>query len=156
MKFGLKWLAAGAMLALPLSAQALLADCTVAGSGVAFGSYASPGSTSSTGTGTVTVTCTGLGLLVSYTIQLNAGNGTFATRLLKSGVTNSLNYNMYTDTARTIVWGDGSASTSTVSDSYLLSIGSNARSYTAYGLIPASQNKPAGTYTDTLTITITY
>ncbi|AMO99842.1 spore Coat Protein U domain protein [Collimonas arenae] len=156
MKPGLKWLAAGAMLALPLSAQALLADCTVAGSGVAFGSYASPGSTTATGTGTVTVTCTGLGLLVSYTIQLSAGNGTFATRLLKSGVTNALNYNMYTDTARTIVWGDGSAGTSTVSDSYLLSIGSNARNYTAYGLIPASQSKPAGTYTDTLTITITY
>ena len=62
MKPGLKWLAASAMLPLPLSAQALLADCTVAGSGVAFGSYASPGGTSTTGTGTVT--CTGIGLLI--------------------------------------------------------------------------------------------
>ncbi|WP_395826979.1 spore coat U domain-containing protein [Collimonas sp.] len=156
MKPGLKWLAASMLLALPLSAQALLADCTVAGTGVAFGSYASPGSTSATGTGTVTVTCNGLGLLVSYTIQLTAGNGTFPTRLLKSGATNSLSYNIYTDNARSIVWGDGSAGTSTVTDSYLLSLGNNARNYKAYGLIPGGQNQPAGTYTDTLTITITY
>lgn len=156
MKHMLKCLLSLGMLALPLSAHALLASCTVAATGITFTAYVSPGGANSDSTGNSAVTCTGLGLLVSYTVTLSAGNGTFASRSLVFATTNILSYNMYTDTGRTIVWGDGSAGTSTVSDSYLLSIGSTTRNYTVYGRIPGGQNRRGGTYTDTVTMTVTF
>jgi spore coat protein U-like protein len=156
MKPALKWLAAACFLALPLSAHALLATCTVATTGIVFPAYASPGSTDADSTGDVAVTCSALVAgLGSYTISVSTGAGTYANRKLSSGA-NFLNYNMFTDTGRTIVWGDGTASTQTVSDNYLILVTPTVRHYTAYGRVPGSQNKPAGTYTDTVTVTVTY
>lgn len=156
MKHALKCLLSLCMLALPLSAHALLANCTVVATGITFTPYVSPGGASVTGTGNSAVTCSGLGVLVNYTITLSAGNGTFASRSLIFATTNILSYNLYTDTGRTLIWGDGSAGTNTVSDSYLLSLGNTTRNYTVYGLIGGGQNKRAGTYTDTLTMTVTF
>ena len=57
----------------------------------------------------------------------------------------------------TTVWGDGSGGSSAVTDSYLLGVGGNARSYTAYAKLPAGQALAgAGTYTDTLIVTIAF
>ncbi|MGB7193096.1 MAG: spore coat U domain-containing protein [Collimonas pratensis] len=156
MKHTLKCLLSLSMLALPLSAQALLASCTVAATGITFPAYVSPGGGNADATGNSAVTCSGLGLLVNYTITLSAGNGTFASRSLVFATVNILSYNMFTDTGRTTIWGDGSAGTSTVSDSYLLSLGNTTRNYTVYGRVPGGQNKRAGTYTDTVTMTITF
>ncbi|WP_194270556.1 Csu type fimbrial protein [Glaciimonas soli] len=156
MKKHLKWFTVIFALTAPLSAHALLADCSVAATGISFGPYASPGTTGITNPGgNVAVTCNGLGLLVSYTITLSAGNGTFANRLLKLG-SNTITYNVYSNSTYTQIWGDGTSGTSTISDSYILSLGSVVRNYPAYGSIPGGQNKPAGTYSDTLTVTITY
>lgn len=152
----LSGLLACSALVFPVSAHAILANCTVAGTGIVFPNYVSPGGASATSTGTIGVTCTGLGLLVSYTIQLSAGSGSFANRALVFASTNVLNYNMYVDSTRLSIWGDGTSGTSTVSDSYLLSIGNNLRNYTVYGLVPGGQNKPAGTYTDHIIITLTF
>jgi spore coat protein U-like protein len=157
MKPALKWLAAAWLLALPLSAQALLSTCTVATTGITFPAYASPGSANSDSTGDVAVTCTAtlLAGTGSYTIAISTGSGAFTNRTLISG-THFLNYNLYTDSARSIVWGDGTGGTQTVSDSYLILLTPTTRHYTAYGRVPGSQNKPAGTYTDTVTVTVTY
>jgi spore coat protein U-like protein len=156
MKRCLKWIASLSMLVLPLSAHALLASCTVAATGITFPAYVSPGGGNADSTGNSAVTCTGLGLLVSYTVTLSTGHGTFPSRSLVFATTNILTYNMYTDTGRTIIWGDGSTGTSTVSDSYLLSLGSTTRNYTVYGRVPGGQIKPAGTYTDIVTMTVTF
>lgn len=157
MKRRLQSLFAVGMLALPLSAHALLSTCTVSTTGITFPAYTSPGGALADSTGDVAVTCTAtlLAGTGSYTIAISAGSGTFATRTLKSGA-NALNYNIYTDSARSIVWGDGSGTTQTESDSYLILLTPTTRHYTPYGRIPAAQNKPAGTYTDTVTVTITY
>lgn len=153
MKHCLQRIAALSILMLPLSANALLSTCTVTATGITVPSYASPGNTTVNGTGSVDVTCS-LGLAVSYTISLSAGSGSFANRKLISGA-NFLNYNMYTDTGRTTIWGDGSAGTSTVSASFLIWVG-GAQSYTVYMSVPGGQNQPAGTYIDTPTVTVTY
>ncbi|HWX00553.1 spore coat U domain-containing protein [Collimonas sp.] len=157
MKHALKCLVSLCMLALPLSAHALLATCTVSATGITFPAYTSPGGAIADSTGDIAVTCTATLVIGtgSYTIALNAGSGTFVNRTLKSGA-NALTYNVYTDTARSIVWGDGTGATQTESDSYLILLTPTTRHYTPYGRIPAAQNKPAGTYTDTLTVTITY
>lgn len=157
MKHRLKWIISIGILTFPLGAHALLTTCTVAVTSIAFPAYASPGSSNADSTGDVAVTCTALVLAgtSSYTIALSTGSGSYTNRKLTSGA-NFLNYNMYTDTGRTIVWGDGTASTQTISDSYLILLTPTTRHYTVYGRVPGSQNKPAGTYTDTVTVTVTY
>jgi spore coat protein U-like protein len=75
------------------------------------------------------------------------------TRTIANGG-NTLNYNLYRDSARSQVWGDGSGSTFTVTGtgSGLLT----ASTLTVYGDIAAAQDKPPGTYTSTITVTVTY
>jgi spore coat protein U-like protein len=69
---------------------------------------------------------------------------------------NQLQYNLFTDALHTIIWGDGSSGTSSVSDSYILNLLSTTRNYTVYGQIPASQNVAVGAYTDSIIATVTF
>src|SRR5205085_11704978 len=65
-----------------------------------------------------------------------------------------LNYNMYTTPSYTIVWGDGTSGTSV--ENYNANQNQNQISFTDYGRVPASQFVTAGSYTDTITVTVTY
>jgi spore coat protein U-like protein len=132
--------------------------CSVSANAVSFGVYDPFGVTALDSTGNVQVACNLAGVvavLVNYTIQLNGGGSGFSPRKMKSG-TNALNYNLYTDGARTIIWGDGTAGTATVADSYMLSPTPVARNYPVYGRTVASQNAPPGAYADTITVTVNY
>jgi len=132
--------------------------CSVSASTVAFGNIDTTSSSNVDTTGNVQVTCSVLllGLNVSYTIDLNTGNGTFSQRKMKNA-SFSLNYNLYTDSARSLIWGDGTSSTSIVSDSYNLAILSMTRNYTVYGRVPGPQISAAyGSYSDTITVTVNY
>lgn len=159
MKRRRQWIASICALSFPFNAHALFNSCTIAATtaGVAFGSYNPFSAANNDSTGHIDVTCTAvLAGTGSYTIALNAGHGSFANRQLMSGV-NFLNYNVYADSARSQIWGDGiGGGTVMVSDTYNILLLPVTRSYTVYGRIPGSQNKPAGTYSDTLTITVTY
>lgn len=138
-------------------AHALLESCTVTALPVVFGSY-SPLSVSATdSTGNINVTCTAvLSIAVGYTISLSAGvSGAYAPRQMAAGAAR-LNYNLYTGSARSTIWGDGGSGTATVSDSYALGLLLVSRDYPVYGRIPAQQNVPAGAYADTITVTVTY
>ena len=151
-------LAAAVGLAMLLSGRAAMAQaCTASSSGPTFGAYDPAAASASSITGTVTMTCnTLIGLLVSYTIQLDGGaNGTVVSRAMASGASR-LAYQLYTNAAHNIVWGDGTGGSIKISDGYLLSVGSTSKSYPVYGLIPAHQNVAAGGYLDTVTILITY
>jgi spore coat protein U-like protein len=125
---------------------------------VAFGNYNPTSSLSTDATGTITVTCgaIALGANISYEIRLSKGNSTsFSPRQLKNG-SNALSYNLYTNTARSLIWGDTTGGTVSVSDGYILAIISNAINYTVYGRIPASQNVAAGLYSDTIVVSVIY
>lgn len=127
---------------------------------LAFGNYDPASLTPKDNTTTINVvgTVTGLGILVtlSYSVGLSAGAGsTIADRRLTGPSSTPLAYNLYTNNARTTVWGAG-----TVTDSYsaLASLGGTAvpRSYTVYGRIPAGQYVAPGSYGNTITVTVTY
>jgi len=65
--------------------------------------------------------------------------------------TNVLNYQLYSDSARSTIWGN-TVGTDTVTGS-----GTGlALDHTVYGSIPAAQVVPAGSYQDTITVTISY
>ena len=126
-------------------------NCTVSATNLDFGSYNTLlNITPTDATNAITVTCT---LGTAYNIGLDAGTGSGATvtaRKLSSGG-NTLNYSLYQDALRTTVWG------STVGTNTVAGTGTGlAVAHNVYGRIPASQNVGSGTYTDTITVTITY
>jgi spore coat protein U-like protein len=63
---------------------------------------------------------------------------------------NLLSYNLYLDPTRLTIWGDGSATTGTVSGTGITG------SYTVYGRIPARQNAVVGIYADIVTVTVAF
>ena len=144
-------------LALIVLSTAARAACTVSATPVSFGSYNVFNASPLDATGTITVQCTGLvGLLVSYNIKLSTGlSGSYAPRQMASGA-NRLNYNLHTAATRLNVWGDGSAGTSFVSNSILLVLFGVTVNHTVYGRVPALQNVAVGSYSDSITVTLTF
>lgn len=133
-----------------------LCSCSVTATSVNFGIYNPLSSVANDSTGTVRVVCTlTVALPGSFTVDLSTGgSGSYAARKLRNGTSNLL-YNLYTDTTHTQVWGNGTGGSVEVSRTFsgLLAID---RSLTIYGRIAAGQNVPAGTYNDTILVTVTY
>lgn len=133
--------------------------CSVSAVNLAFGNYNPLRGTHADTTGNIAVTCSGKpGARVAYGIALNAGgSGTFAQRRMRFGSSSTLNYNIYTGAARSLVWGDGSAGTLTISDSFSLHSARTTRNYPVYGRIAGGQNKVrVGVYTDSIVVTLDF
>ena len=147
---------AAALLALS-APHALAATCSVSAVSLPFGSYNPFQSTPTDTTGNIAVTCSGVaGQSVVYAIKLNSGNGTFAQRRMRSGIGSSLNYNIYTTAARSLIWGDGSVGSVVVSDGYTLGAPTVTRNYPVYGRTPGLQKMPVTLYTDSIVVTLTF
>jgi spore coat protein U-like protein len=136
--------------------------CTTSATGVSFGLYNPLSTTPNNTTGTVSVRCqlvSGFFERVNYSVALSTGSsGSFANRTLRSG-SNPINYNLYTDAARTQIWGvNGGGTTARAGTMNLFSFAPIAQNdLTIYGRIPAAQyNAVPGNYTDTIVVTVTY
>ncbi len=126
------------------------ASCSVSATDLAFGVYDPFSATDIDGTVTLTVLCTNT---TDYDIGLDEGTGggaTVTTRVMESGA-NDLTYSLYQNTQRTTVWGD-TVGVDTVSDT---GTGSN-QTFTVYGRLFALQNAAPGSYSDTVTVTVTF
>lgn len=124
--------------------------CTITSStGVSFGVYNVYAAAPLDSAGTITYSCT---LSISVTIDIGTGSGTYASRTMRAG-TSTLAYNLYTNAARTTVWGDGTSGTGHHGPVLGL-IGSTTVSI--YGRVPAGQDVAAGSYTDTVVVTLNY
>lgn len=135
------------------------ATCTLSASGVAFGVYDPLAPAALDTTGTVQVTCTSTTPPhVTYEVQLDTGQtGSFAPRAMTSG-TGQLTYNLYIDAARSAVWGDGTGGTTVVTADYNLTPPGSTQTdtYTVYGRAAAGQLVTAGSYLDTITVTLVF
>ncbi len=156
MRRALSWLTAVWMLLAPSAASA--GSCTVNSAGLAFGPYSSGVSWHVDSEGTLSFTCTGvMGEVVVFTVSLSAGGGGsgFNPRRLRSGA-NEVQYNVYTDPARTRVWGDGTSGTFTETGSVSIAAGPTPKNLPIYGRVFGGQSPPPGTYTDSLLITLSF
>lgn len=142
--------------AVPLDARAQ--TCSASTTALAFGTYDVTLSSPTDTTATISVSCgSTISLLVGYTITLSTGSsGTYSARTMPGPNSTALSYQIYTDNGRSVVWGNGSGTTGSVSDGYLLGIGTITHSFTAYGRITARQAVSAGAFVDSVTITVTY
>ncbi len=152
-------LAGTATTTFPVSITATTA-CSVTATGLDFGTFV-PGPTAPavSGTGTVTVTCA---LSVPYKVALDHGlSGSAAGRKLKFAAGASMTYEIYQDSAKTVVWGDNDLANTYPPGSSLAGTGTGAaQPLTVYGLVPAGQNPsfppstPVGA--DTITVTVVF
>jgi spore coat protein U-like protein len=143
---------------LSLAAPADAASCQASASDLVFGSYRFNSDVDVDSSATISISCVddGSGLDVNYSIEVSAGlSGDFADRGM-NGPGGPLHYNVYADASRSMVWGDGSGGSVTVSGGFTLP-GTTSASHTAYGRVPSQQaDIAAGHYADNLTITVTY
>ena len=131
------------------------AACSVSATGVNFGAYDVFVASPSDSTGTVTVTCDQAPPVdVVIAIGSSGTSGGFNPRQMRSASSpDRLNYNLFVNAGRSTVWGDGAAGTSTV---FLKNVVKNRPVLTTiYGRIPPGQDVSVGSYSDSLTVTIT-
>lgn len=148
------------MLPFPASALCLLCSCSVGATPVAFGTYDPMSASPRNSDGSVLFTCGGLvGGVVSYDVALGKGlaSSAFSPRKMSSAA-NLLNYDLYTSSAYSSIWGDGTAGSQKVSGSVtILVLGGTTRELVVYGRIPGSQTGVrVGSYSDALLVTVTY
>lgn len=128
----------------------VIAACDVVAQDLPFLNYDPVSSSPLDASATVAVTCTNG---TTYNVGLDAGAGSGATvssRRMTSGA-NTLSYSIYTNAARSTVWG------ATLGVDTVAGTGTGAQqTLTMYGRAPAHQTAPTGSYTDTVTVTVTY
>ena len=139
---------------LPVAGNAF--QCSVASTPVSFSNYDVFSAAPAYSTGTVSVSCNNPNnQAMPVTIAINGGgSGTFNPRQMRAAIgTDSLNYYLFTSAARTVIWGDGTGGTSTATNTVSKSAPWNA---SIYGSLPQRQNVTAGSYSDTLVVTVTW
>ena len=121
--------------------------CSISATPLSFGTYSGTLSNSTAG---ITVSCPSG---TQYNVGLNAGTATGATvttRKMQSG-SNTLSYTLYSNSGQTTNWGN-TVGTDTVAGKGT----GTSQSLTVYGQIPAGQRLTPGSYSDTITATLTY
>ncbi len=121
--------------------------CNIAASApMLFGSYNPLSFTDQLAQTSVSARCIGLG---NIRVLLGAGlAGTVSDRRMqRNGV--DLPYGLYTNSARTTLWGNGTGGTSVVTRFVFIF---SEFTLPIYGRIPARQNIPVGFYSDSVTV----
>ena len=97
---------------------------------------------------TITVTCT---TGAAYNVGLDGGgSGNINARRMING-TNNVGYQLYSNSARTNVWGN-TVGTDTVAGSG----NGTSQTLTVYGRVPPQTTPVAAVYNDTVNVTVTY
>lgn len=128
----------------------VIASCNVSTSPLAFGNYNPVTATPLDAATSISVTCTNG---TTYDVLMNEGGGSGASvgtrKMTSSG--NLLNYSIYRDSNRSNVWG------ATIGSNVVSGTGTGAaQPIDVYGRVPAQQAAPAGSYTDTVVVTVSY
>ncbi|MDB5711256.1 MAG: spore Coat Protein domain protein [Sphingomonas bacterium] len=150
--FGIASMASAAETSSTMGVSATVtSNCAVSTTPIAFGNIDVTTGTAVDNTGGISVTCTnGTAWAAAADAGLGVG-GTITTRKMTSG-SDLLNYGLYTDSGHTTVWGDGTDGSTTTGTGT-----GTAQATTIYGRVLASQNAaPAGSYADTVAVTLTY
>ncbi len=148
----LKVLALSAMIFCAANGYAF--NCGVTTTPVSFVNYDVFSPSPADSTGMVLVNCSSPDQHpLTVTISINSGgSGMFNPRQMRAATgTDRLNYYLFTDAARTAIWGDGTGGTSTVSNMVTRNTPWTA---TIFGMVPPRQNVRVGNYSDTLLVTV--
>jgi spore coat protein U-like protein len=122
--------------------------CTVSAGSLGFGVYAP--AAASTSTASVAVNCSSG---AAYQVSLSGGNNASgSTRRMAGPSASYLSYQLFSDSGRTTLWGDGTALGAKLSRTGT----GSAQTLTVYGRIPAGQSVRAGSYNDVVVVNVEY
>jgi spore coat protein U-like protein len=147
--------------ALPLASAQAATFCGGNNVSISLGAYDGFQPTALDSSGTLVVTCFRSGGPPTTTVTVGLGpssvSGTIATRqLLLVAGTDRLDYNLYRNAGRTLVWGT-TVGADTVSQNITVpNNAANSISFMLFARINAAQDVRAGTYNDSLTVTVTF
>jgi spore coat protein U-like protein len=128
--------------------------CTVTSTGaVAFGAYDTLDTVPLDSSGFVAVECTGVGPSDMMRIELGRGRGNSYVPRSMHRRRFRLEYNLFMDAARTVVWGDGRSGTSAYQGR---PPSGSTLSIPIFGRIPARQAVEPGPYNDVINVTVLY
>lgn len=134
---------------LTVTVQEVDPGCGISANSLNFGNYTGMQNTAST---TIFIGCSSG---TSYSVGLNAGTAIGATvsnrSMTLTGGTALLNYKLLQGSYSGSNWGNSNGT-----DTVIGIASGSTQSLTVYGMIPAGQTVRAGTYTDTITATLTY
>jgi spore coat protein U domain-containing protein, fimbrial subunit CupE1/2/3/6 len=150
------FLAALCLAATTIPARAQIA-CSVATAGVSFGRYSAMARSPTDASGSIEVVCTAsTDATLAYSIALVGKGGTVTARAMQSAAAR-LSYQLYTDPAHTVIWGNGAAGGRVVTYAAPLAHGrTSTQRFTVFGRIQPGQNVPPGTYRDSVVVVLTY
>lgn len=152
-------LAALMLVCIPAIARAGAGTCTMTATNINFGIFSGSQITS---TGSITITCSGGTGNNTVSVDLSYGStsanfpSSTANRLLSMG-SNRLSYQLYTDSTRSTIWGDGSGGTHKLTGVPInYAPGSSPPPATAtvipFGVLLAQALPPFGPYTDVIMV----
>ena len=120
---------------------------------VRFGAYDPLEAAPLDSTGSLTIDCKGKGGDTPFVVLLGRGSsGSYATRTMRGPGGATLGYNLYLDATRLTIWGDGTGGSTYYGPTAIPSV----VTIPVYGRIPAYQAPAAGSYADTITITVEF
>ena len=152
------WLAfAGALIALLVGTSSpanALGLCTVGNGALAFGVlFDLTPTTTLDGSGSFSVNCVGAGFAYSVALDKGTYGSSISARSMQlAGGSALLAYQIYQDSAHTIVFGDGVQG---ATESGTLPLG-GTNVVNVYGRIPSQSAVAVGAYSDNVTVTLTF
>jgi spore coat protein U-like protein len=135
----------------------VLMSCTISAGAMTFLSYDPTAAADNDSTATITSTCTSGGAAIITMSQGSRAQGgssdTVPLRAMFNGSEGSpedLLYHLYSDSAGGTVWGN------TAGSGKAITADGTAQNFTAYGRIPKNQTVTAGTFNDSVAVTLSY
>lgn len=129
----------------------VLASCDVTAGDLAFGNYDPVAAANLDAETTLSVTCTNG---TAYHVAMGLGSGSGSTmaqrRMTKSGGSQTLGYVLYQDNQRSVLWGN------TGTDRQAGTGDGTPDTFYVYGRVPMQQAAPAGSYSDTVVVTVSW
>jgi spore coat protein U-like protein len=138
----------------PCTTPPSASSCALSTRALDFGSYRVLSPAPNDTTGTIVISCQGGG---NRTVQIQIGPGTGgpvgSRALTRAGQPDKLNYQIYSDAARRVAWGDNTGGTRAV---YVTIQGTARLNVPVYGRITPRQDVSAASYADSMLVTIVY
>lgn len=127
--------------------NSVYADCSFSiAQNLNFGVYNPVQSGDNLSSSNISITCNPT---ATYTIKLSPGNSNqFSNRYMSGTTGDLLSYNLYIDSGRTSIFGDGTGGTA-----YISTTNTNSN---IFAKIPQLQNVAAGAYSDNITLNLTF
>jgi len=138
----------------------VLAVCQMSATAINFGTYIPGNGTTLKANSTISIQCTSGTNAPTLALNAGASGGTMANRLMLGPGAAKLQYNLYTSASYGTVFGDGTGGSSTVPVTIGTASFTTPVHVTVFGeFLDSAANRlaaGAGTYTDTVTATLTY